>query len=42
MNIDDGKWNKKKYFELVSLLEIPSWKEEAEIIGKNCEDGKLI
>lgn len=42
MNTDDGKWNKEKYWEVVSLIEVPEWKAEAEIIGKNCEDGKSL
>ncbi|XP_060854766.1 uncharacterized protein LOC132932413 [Rhopalosiphum padi] len=38
MNVSDGKWNEKRYWEITALVEVPEWKQEAEIIGKNCGD----
>lgn len=38
MNVSDGKWNEKRYWEITALVEVSEWKQEAEIIGKNCRD----
>jgi len=38
MNTDDGKWNEKRFWEITAMLNIPEWKHEAEVIGKNCND----
>lgn len=40
MNVEDGKWNEKKFWEFTTLLEKKEWKEEADIIGNNCADSK--
>ncbi|VVC25280.1 Pheromone/general odorant binding protein [Cinara cedri] len=38
MDVENGKWNEEKYWEIIKLLEVPEWKEQGEIIGKNCVD----
>ncbi|CAH1725719.1 unnamed protein product [Aphis gossypii] len=38
MNVNDGKWNEKRYLELTEMIEVPEWRQEAEVIGKNCRD----
>lgn len=38
MNVDDGKWNEENYWKFIAMLEVQEWKEQGEIIGKNCMD----
>ncbi|KAF0760001.1 Uncharacterized protein FWK35_00018006, partial [Aphis craccivora] len=38
MNVNDGKWNEKRYLELTEMIEVPEWRQEAEVIGKYCRD----
>jgi len=38
MNVNDGKWNEKRYLELTEMIEVQEWRQEAEVIGKNCRD----
>ncbi|KAL5244078.1 hypothetical protein ACI65C_011488 [Semiaphis heraclei] len=45
MNTDDGKWNEKRYWEIIAMIKVPEWKQEAEVIGNNCKDnvcGELL
>lgn len=42
MNTDDGKWNEKKYWEIVAMIKVPEWKQEAEVIGNNCKDSMAL
>lgn len=42
MNVDDGKWNEQKYWDYIALLENPEWKAEAQVIGENCNDSRLL
>ncbi|XP_025196536.1 uncharacterized protein LOC112595504 [Melanaphis sacchari] len=38
MDVSEGKWDEKRYKEITALIEIPEWKQEAEVIGKYCKD----
>ncbi|XP_015372998.1 PREDICTED: uncharacterized protein LOC107168191 [Diuraphis noxia] len=38
MNTDDGKWNEKRYWEIIEMIKVLEWKQEAEVIGNNCKD----
>lgn len=42
MNLETGKWNIPRFYELSSLMEIESMKEEGEIIKKYCRDGVVF
>lgn len=42
MNKENGKWDEKRYVEIITYLEVAEWKSEAEIIGKNCQDSESM
>lgn len=42
MNKENGQWDEKRYAEIITYFEVPEWKSEAEIIGKNCKDSKSM